>query len=147
MIDNLYLWVKAFHIIAVISWMAGLLYLPRLFVYHASVHADSESSKMLKLMEKKLLRYIMNPAMLLSFILGVWLMIITKAGAPGSGGWMHLKLVFVIILAALHGMMAKYRKDFELDQNTKSAKHYRIFNEIPTVIMVVIVLLVVIKPF
>ncbi len=147
MIGNLYLWVKAFHIIAVISWMAGLLYLPRLFVYHASVHPDSESSRMLKLMEKKLLKYIMNPAMLLSFILGAWLMIITKAGAPGSGGWMHLKLVFVIILAALHGMMAKYRKDFERNQNTKSSRYYRIFNEIPAVAMVVVVLLVVLKPF
>jgi protoporphyrinogen IX oxidase len=147
MIDNLYLWIKALHIIAVISWMAGLLYLPRLFVYHAGVSVGSDADKMLQTMERRLLKFIMNPAMIVSFILGIWLIKITGSGMPDSGGWMHVKLFLVLVMAAAHGMMAKHRKQFAAGTNKKSAKYYRIFNEIPTLLMVVIVLLVVLKPF
>lgn len=147
MLDNVYLWVKALHIIAVISWMVGLLYLPRLFVYHSTVTKDSEADTLLKTMERRLLRFIMNPAMIASFILGIWLVFITGAGAPGSGGWMHAKLLLVLILAGTHGMMAKYRKAFERGERPKSEKYFRYFNEVPTLLMVVIVLLVVLKPF
>lgn len=147
MIDNLYLWVKALHIIAVISWMAGLLYLPRLFVYHTGVAVGSEADKMLQTMERRLLKFIMNPAMIASFLLGVWLIKITGSGMPGSGGWMHAKLLLVLIMVGMHGMMGKYRKAFVAGANTKSARFYKIFNEAPTVLMIVVVLLVVLKPF
>lgn len=147
MYDNLYLWVKALHIIAVISWMAGLLYLPRLFVYHTQVAKGSEADLMLQTMERKLLRYIMNPAMFASFALGIWLIVITGAGALGSGNWIHAKLALVLGLAACHGMMAKYRKHFASGINTKSEKFFRIFNEVPTALMIFIVLLAVLKPF
>lgn len=147
MFDNLYLWVKALHLIAIISWMAGLLYLPRLFVYHSTAAVGSDADTMLKAMERKLLRYIMNPAMIASFALGIWLIVITGSGGPGSGGWMHAKIVCVLALAASHGMMGKYRKQFERGERPKSEKYFRIFNEVPTLLMVVIVLLVVLKPF
>lgn len=144
--DN-YLWVKAFHIIAVMSWMAGMLYLPRLFVYHAQAEVGSELSEKFKVMEKRLLRYIMNPAMIVSLILGIILIVVTKAGAPGGLKWMHAKLGLLVALFAVHGMMSKYRKDFEKDKNTKSEKYFRIFNEVPTLLMVLIVILAVVKPF
>lgn len=147
MLDNLYLWVKAFHLIAVMSWMAGMLYLPRLFVYHTQVEKDSEADFMLQTMERKLLRYIINPAMIVTFALGIWLIVITGAGAPGSGYWMHAKLVLVLGLATSHGLMARYRKHFVNGTNTKSQKFFRIFNEVPTVLMVLIILLVTLKPF
>ena len=147
MIDNLYLWVKALHVIAIISWMAGLLYLPRLFVYHSTVEKGSESDQMLQTMERKLLRYIMNPAMILSFALGIWLIVITGIGAPGNGGWIHAKLVLVLALAASHGMMSSYRKAFMRGERPKSETYFRIFNEVPTLLMIGIVLLVVLKPF
>jgi putative membrane protein len=142
---NAYLWIKAFHLIAVISWMAALLYLPRLYVYHADAVPGSDVDKTLQLMEKKLLRFIMNPAMIVTFSLGIAL--VAVVGMHNLGGWFHLKLMLVIILAALHGMMAKWRKDFERGNNIRSAKFYRIINEIPAVIMVVIVILAVVKPF
>lgn len=140
-------WLEALHIIAVITWMAGLLYLPRLFVYHCQVKPKSEASDLFKIMEYKLLRYIMNPAMIATLILGILLVLATGYGAPGTGVWIHVKLLLVIIMAGLHGMMAKFRKDFARDANKKSERFYRIFNEIPAVIMVVIVFLVELKPF
>ncbi len=143
MIDNLYLWVRALHIIAVISWMAGQLYLPRLFVYHAEVPVGSDADKMLQIMERRLLCYIMNPAMIATFFFGFWLIKITGA----AEGWLHAKLLLVLIMAALHGKMAKHRKQFAAGANTKSAKYYKIFNEIPTILMITIVILVVVKPF
>lgn len=147
MIDNLYLWVKALHLISLISWMAGLLYLPRLYVYHTSATKGSEADTMLQTMERKLLRYIMNPAMIATFVFGIWLIVITGAGAPGSGGWLHAKILLVLGLAGAHGMMAKYRKQFANGTCTKSHKFFRILNEVPTVLMILIVLLVVLKPF
>ena len=139
-----YLLLKALHIIAVISWLAGLLYLPRLFVYHAGTTAGSESSEMLKVMEHRLLRYIMTPAMIATLLLGLILM-----GQPGimAFGWLHMKLALVFMLFGFHGACSRWRKDFAADRNRKSAKFFRIANEMPTVIMIVVVLLAVTKPF
>ena len=142
-----YLLLKSLHIIAVIAWMAGMLYLPRLFVYHADVPPESESSQLLKIMEKRLLRYIINPAMIAVFVLGILLMIETGAGMSGGQGWMHAKIFLVLVLAGIHGLLARHRKQFLNDKNTKSSKYYRILNEVPTLIMIFVVLLVVMKPF
>lgn len=143
---NLYLWLKALHIMAVISWMAGMLYLPRLFVYHAQRQSGSEASEMLKLMERRLLRYIINPAMILTFLFGLGLIHIV--GFTGAGmGWLHVKIALVLVLAGIHGMLARYRKAFEKDANTRSPRFYKILNETVTLLMVVIVLLAVLKPF
>lgn len=139
-----YLFIKALHLIAVISWMAGMLYLPRLYVYHADKAPGSEASEMLKVMERRLLRYIVNPAMVATFLLGGLLLFV-----PGllSSGWLHMKLTLVLFLAGFHGMCARWRKDFAADRNTKSAKYFRVANEVPTVIMIAIVFLAVMKPF
>lgn len=138
------LWFKALHIIAVIAWMAGMLYLPRLFVYHADAKIGSELSETLKVMEYRLLRFIMNPAMMAAWILGL-----ITAYTQGQFGdpWLHGKLLLVIGLTGVHGMLAKHRKAFAADERQNSAKFYRIINEVPTVLMIFIVLLVVLKPF
>lgn len=141
-----YLIVKSLHIIAIISWMAGMLYLPRLFVYHAQAATGSDASEMLKTMERKLLRYIINPAMILSFIFGGILVFQIDALAPGNG-WFHAKLTLVILLTAIHGLLARHRRAFAEDRNTHSAKYYKILNEVPTVLMIGIVFLVILKPF
>ncbi|MCK5777450.1 MAG: protoporphyrinogen oxidase HemJ [Rhodospirillales bacterium] len=138
-----YFWLKALHIIAVIAWMAGLLYLPRLFVYHADAEQGSELSETLKVMERRLLRAIMNPAMVVSLIAGGFLL----AYQDFSSGWLHVKLTCVAGLMVTHMLMAKWRKDFEADRNTRGHKFYRIANEIPTVLMIVIVIMAVVKPF
>ena len=145
MLSEYYLWLKALHIIFVISWMAGLLYLPRLYVYHTQVTPGSEADETFKVMERRLLRIIMNPAMIIAFISGILLIIATGAGATGTGYWMHIKLVLVLGMGAVHGMLSSYRKAFERGENQKSEKFYRLLNEAPTVLMVAIVLLVVIK--
>ncbi len=147
MIGNYYLWLKALHVIAVVAWMAGLLYLPRLYVYHAQVAAGSEASELFKVMERRLLRGIVNPAMGAVFGLGILLVVETKAGMPGSGYWLHAKLALVMGLLACHGMMARFRKDFLRDANRHSVRFYKIFNEVPAVLMVLIVLLAFLKPF
>ena len=138
-----YLWIKALHIIAVIAWMAGLLYLPRLYVYHADADIGSEFSEKLKIMERRLLRAIMNPAMLVSLIAGGALL----AYQDFSSGWLHVKLTAIVGLLIMHMLMAKWRKDFEKDTNTHSHKFYRVANEIPTMLMILIVVLAVVKPF
>jgi len=143
---ELYLWLKAAHIVAVISWMVGLLYLPRLFVYHASEKPGSAVSKKFKIMEHKLLRFIMTPAMIITFIFGI--AIIQQYPAYYmTEKWIHAKFSFVLLLAAYHGFCASTVKKFARDENTKSEKFYRITNEIPTVLMIAIVFLVVLKPF
>lgn len=142
-----YLTFKALHIISFVSWMAAMLYLPRLFVYHAQAKPGSELSETLKVMELKLHKYIMNPAMILTFLFGVLLIVITGAGGPGTGSWMHAKILLIVLLAGCHGMMSKIRKDFANDKNTRSAKFYKWFNELPTVLMIGIVFLAVLKPF
>ena len=140
-----YLWLKAIHVIFVIAWMVGMFYLPRLYVYHCQVALNSEADETFKVMERKLLRVIMNPAMIVSFVTGILLIIATGAGAPGTGYWMHIKLVLVLAMAALHGMLSSYRKAFERGENQKSERFFRILNEVPTVLVIVIVLLVVVK--
>ena len=137
-------WIKAFHIIAVIAWMAGLFYLPRLFVYHAKATIGSEHSETLKVMELKLLRFIMNPALLAVWVLGVTLAVLQH---QFSEPWLHVKMLLVVLMTVFHMMLASWRKAFAADQNTRSEKFYRLVNEVPTVLMVAIVLLVVLKPF
>ena len=139
-------WIKAFHVIAVIAWMAGLLYLPRLFVYHADVPADSGRSDMLKVMERRLLRAIMNPAMIAVFLLGG--LLLATPGALGDGGfWWHAKIALVLALAVMHMVMGAWRKAFEEDRNTHPVKFFRMMNEVPTALMIAIVILVVVRPF
>ena len=145
-ISDYYDWIKAFHLVAVISWMAGMLYLPRLFVYHADAEKGSELSETLKIMERKLLRFIMNPAMIVTWVLGLS-MLFANMGLMSSGGWMHLKLTAVVLLSAFHGYLAKQRKVFLRDENKKTSKFYRKINEIPTVLMILIVVMVIVKPF
>ncbi len=145
-VSDYYLWIKALHIVAVISWMAGMLYLPRLFVYH--VDAKGDAAKMLETMERRLLRIIINPAMILSFIFGGLLVYYyISTGAMKSAGWLHTKLLLVFLLAGLHGFFASARKKFLNGTNTRSAKFYRIMNEVPAVLMIFIVVLAVVKPF
>ena len=136
--------IKILHIVAVISWMAGLLYLPRIFVYHCQVEANSQSDKLFQTMERKLLRFIMNPAMILVFIFGFYLAY--QIGFD-SGKWLHLKILLVFILAAYHGFLTKCRANFANNTNKHSEKFYRIINEIPTILMIIIVALVILKPF
>ena len=140
-----YNWIKAFHLIFVISWMAGMLYLPRLFVYHATVPSKSSEDKIFQIMERRLLRIIMNPAMILTIISG--LMLAQIYGYKNLDVWFHIKATLVLIMLCLHGFFAKIRKDFELARNKYSSKFYKIINEIPTVIMIIIVIMVIVKPF
>ncbi|MBL0936851.1 MAG: protoporphyrinogen oxidase HemJ [Rhizobiaceae bacterium] len=139
-----YLWAKAAHVIAVISWMAGMLYLPRLFVYHAEIGPGTPQSETFKVMEQRLLRVIINPAMTVAWVLGLWL---AWQGFGFSGGWLHLKIALVIAMSGLHGYFSKAVRLFAEDRNEKSARHWRLMNEGPTLLMIVIVILVVVKPF
>jgi putative membrane protein len=139
-------YIKAFHVIAIIAWMAGLLYLPRLFVYHAASKKGSEQSETFKVMERRLLRYITTPAMLASWVLGL---ILAFSGAIdwSRDGWFHAKLILVIALSAYSGLLAMWTKDFTEDRNTRPPRFYRIANEIPTLLMIGIVILVIVRPF
>ena len=140
----MYEWVKAFHIIAVIAWMAGMLYLPRLFVYHCAAPAGSPQSETFKTMERRLLRAIITPAMIATWVFGIWL---AWLGGWAWAGWFQVKVALVIGMSGLHGMLARYVREFSADQNRHSQKFYRIINEVPTILMIGIVLLVVLKPF
>jgi putative membrane protein len=140
----MYLWLKALHIIAVISWMAGLLYLPRLFVYHAAAAAGSEQSETFKTMERRLLRFIMTPAMIATWLFGLALMF---TGGWLAAGWLHVKLVLVLLMTLVHGLMSHWQADFQHDRNRRTQKFFRIANEIPTLLMIAIVILAVVKPF
>lgn len=141
-----YLWLRALHAIAFISWMAGLLYLPRLFVYHCAAPVGSAQSETFKVMERRLLRAITNPAMIATWLFGL-LLIATPMVDLATAGWLHAKLVLVVFLTVLHHIFARWRKDFEADRNRHSARFYRIWNEAPTVLMIGIVILAVVKPF
>jgi putative membrane protein len=145
----MYEWIKAFHIIAVIAWMAGMLYLPRLFVYHCAAEPGSVQAETFKVMERRLLRAIINPAMVATWIFGLWLAWLGPDSRYGwfASGWLWAKIALVLALSAVHGLLARWRKDFALDRNRHSQKFYRIINEVPTVLMILIVLLVVLKPF
>ncbi len=139
-----YLWVKALHIIAVMAWMAGMLYLPRLFVYHCAAEPGSVQSETFKVMERRLLRAIINPAMVLAWVMG--LALVTHLDA-WSEPWMQAKFAAAIALSTIHGAFGRWRRDFDQDDNRHSARFYRYMNEIPTVLMIAVVLLVVLKPF
>ena len=139
-----FLWVKALHVIAIIAWMAGLLYLPRLFVYHCQAQPGSNQSETFKVMERRLLRAIMNPSMIVSLGLGLWRYVSMEAC---TDPWSHAKLTFVVLLTISHMFMAKWRRDFENDANTRPESFYRIANEVPTVLMIGIVIFVIVKPF
>ena len=143
MID--YLWLKAFHLIAVMSWMVGLLYLPRLFVYHALVEVGSVRSETFKLMERRLLKAIMNPAMIISWILGLWML--SQNTVLLMMPWMWVKISCVIGMTACHMVFAKMRRDFEEDAAIMKDGRYRIWNEAPTLLMIVIVIMAVVEPF
>jgi protoporphyrinogen IX oxidase len=139
-----YLWIKAAHIVSLIAWMAALLYLPRLFVYHAEAAPGSEMSETFKVMERRLLRLIGNPAMVATWVFWLWLMF----GYVGwTHGWLHAKLALVAMLTIYHHYLARWRKDFAEDRNTRDARFYRIANEVPTALMIGIIILAVIKPF
>lgn len=139
-----YLWLKALHVIAVISWMAGLLYLPRLFVYHCEEKPGSATSEKFKVMERRLLKAIMVPAMVVSWSAGLLLAVI---GGLFHDGWFHVKLTLVVLMTLSHYMMARWKSDFAADRNTRPQRFFRIANEIPTLLMIAIVILVIVKPF
>ena len=143
---NNFQWIKALHIIAVIAWMAGLLYLPRLFVYHASAEPGSAMSETFKTMERRLLRAIMNPAMIAVYVFGILLIIVRSPGI-WQEGWWHVKVVLVIAMTVLHMFFARWRREFAEDRNTRSPRFYKFMNEAPTLVMIAIVLLAVAKPF
>lgn len=143
-------WVKALHIISVISWMAGLLYLPRLFVYHVDADNGSELSETFKIMERRLYRAIMTPAMIASWVFGLWMIFGFSAVSwdwTDGWGWVWMKGAFVIFLSGFHSSLGRYLKDFDNDKNTRSKRFFRIINEVPTLVMIIIVVFVVVRPF
>ena len=143
-LSNNILWIKALHVIAVIAWMSGMFYLPRLFVYHTQTRPGSEGSERFKVMERKLLRGIVNPSMVAVWILGPLLAWLTSAYLDV---WLQIKFALVVVLSGIHGFLVRCWRDFEADRNTRSERFYRILNEIPAVLMIFIVILAVVKPF
>lgn len=141
-----YLWLKALHIISVVAWMAGLLYLPRLFVYHADAPVGGELSQTLKIMEARLYGYIMRPAMIATWLFGGLMLYANWEGIMAMG-WMHAKLTLVFALTGIHHVFGAWRRKFAADVNTRGAKFYRVWNEVPTLILIAVVILVVVKPF
>jgi protoporphyrinogen IX oxidase len=139
-----YLWIKSVHVIAVISWMAGMLYLPRLFIYHCDAEKGSVQSETFKVMEQRLLTIIMNPAMIIAWALGVWL---AWTGEFFASYWFIAKLILALVLSWAHGYFSAAVRTFREDRNDKSPRHWRMVNEIPTVLMIAIVILVIVKPF
>lgn len=145
--SEMYEWLKAFHVIAVIAWMAGLLYLPRLFVYHCEAEIGGKQSETFKVMERRLLKAIMMPAMLASWLLGIALIVLVH-GAMFAGGWaMWTKVLLAVILTGVHGVMSVHARSFAEDRNTRPGVYFRVLNEVPTVLMVGIVILVIVRPF
>lgn len=139
-----YSWLKAVHVIAVISWMAGMLYLPRLFIYHCDAPPGSEMSETFKVMEGRLLRIIINPAMIVTWVLGLWL---AWQGGLFTAGWLHAKLALVLVLSGVHAYFSGAVRRFAEDRNTVTSRQWRMWNEVPTVLMILIVILVIVKPF
>lgn len=140
----MYEWIKALHVLAIISWMAAMLYLPRLFVYHAAAPVGSPQSETFKVMERRLARAIMTPAMIVSWIAGLYL---ASEGGAFRQGWFHGKLLLVVLLSGVHGMLVKQVRVFAEDRNTREGRYFRIINEVPTLLMIGIVVLVIVKPF
>jgi protoporphyrinogen IX oxidase len=145
-LGSLYPWVKTLHIVSVIAWMAGLLYLPRLFVYHAEARLGSDAAETFKVMERRLLRGIMNPAMVATYTFGI-LLATTPGVVDWAMGWIYIKLAAVAALTLIHHRLALWRKDFAADANRRPARFYRIVNEVPTLLLLLIVAMVVVKPF
>jgi putative membrane protein len=141
-----YPWTKAFHVISLIAWMAAIFYMPRLFVYHCEVRAGSVESERFKVMEYRLFKQIMNPAMIATWLFGIML-VLTPGVLDWAAGWWHVKLFSVILMTVFHAAMSRWRKDFMADSNRRSQRFYRIANEIPTVLMVLIVIMVIVRPF
>lgn len=141
-----YPWIKAFHVMAVIAWMAGLFYLPRLFVYHCEVKPGSVESERFKVMERRLLRQIMLPAMFVAWALGL-VLAFTPGVIDWHAGWWHVKLAAVLAMTGFHGALSRWRRDFLEDRNQRPQRFYRIANEVPTVLMIIIVLMVIVRPF
>src|SRR4051812_11647375 len=140
----LYLWLKALHVIAVIAWMAGMLYLPRLFVYHCDAEVGSRQSETFKVMERRLLRAIINPAMIATWVLGLWL---AYESGFFKAGWLQAKFALVVAMSAVHGFNVRWVRAFAEDRNVHSQRFYRAMNEVPTLLMIAIVILVIVKPF
>lgn len=145
MLEEYYEWIKVVHIVSIVCWMVGMFYLPRLYVYHAESKKGSEKDKVFQVMEKKLLRTIMNPAVVVAFVTG--LMLANIYGFLALGTWFHIKLFLVLILMAMHGFLAKWRVDFHSGKNKRSVLFYKVFNESVTVVFVLIIIMVVVKPF
>jgi len=142
--SGLYVWLKALHVIAVIAWMAGMLYLPRLFVYHCDAEPGTRQSETFKVMEHRLLTIIINPAMVAVWALGLWL---AWDGGAWRNGWFHAKFVLVLAMSAVHGFFVRWVKDFAADRNVRPQRFYRLMNEVPTILMMAIVVLAIVKPF
>jgi putative membrane protein len=145
-LGDYYEWFKALHVISVMAWMAGMLYLPRLYVYHADAEVGSDKSETFKIMERRLLRAITNPAMIASFIFG-GLMLATPGAIDWSMGWIWVKIAMIVAMSGIHGLLARWRRDFAADRNVRPAKFYRMWNEAPTIPLIVIVIMVIVKPF
>ena len=139
------LYTKSFHVIAVIAWMAGLFYLPRLYVYHCEVARGSEASERFKVMERRLLKQITTPAMIATWLLGI-LLVLTPGAVDWGATWWHVKLTGVVLMSGFHGAMSKWRRDFLEDRNTRPQRFYRYANEVPTVLMVIIVIMAIVQP-
>ena len=146
MLLELYPWLKAFHVISLIAWMAGTFYLPRLYVYHCQVPVGSAESERFKVMERRLLKQIINPAMIATWVFGI-LLVLTPGVISWHEGWWYVKLVSVLLLTGFHGATSKWRKDFLNDRNRRPERFYRIANEVPTVLMIIIVIMVFVRPF
>lgn len=146
MLIALYPWIKSFHVISMVAWMAGLFYLPRLYVYHCDTNPGSTDSERFKVMERRLMKQITNPAMIATFMFGI-ILVMTPGVIDWSAGWWHVKLLCLFLLMGFHGAMSKWRREFMEDRNAKSQKFYRIANEVPTVLLVVIVIMVIVRPF
>lgn len=145
MLIDVYFWLKALHVISIIAWMAGLLYLPRLFVYHTEAAMGSETSELFKVMERRLYRAIMTPAMLAAWLFGI--LMIAAQPAMLADGWLHAKLSFVVGMTIVHFLLERWRRGFAADRNVHPQRFYRIINEVPTLLMIGIVIMVIVKPF
>jgi len=142
----IYPWIKAFHLISVIAWMAGMFYLPRLYVYHCEVKPGTAESERFKVMERRLLRQIVNPAMIATWTFGI-LLVLTPGVIDWSWGWWHVKLAMVVLMSGFHGELSRWRRDFLEDRNRRPQRFYRIANEVPTLLVVIIVVMVIVRPF
>lgn len=145
-LSAVYVWTKAFHIVSMVAWMAALFYLPRLYVYHCETQPGSVESERFKVMERRLLKQIATPAMIATWLFGI-LLVLTPGIIDWSWGWWHVKLLAVILMSGFHGMLSAWRRDFLLDRNTRPQRFYRIANEVPTLLLLIIVIMVVVRPF